>query len=223
MNTLPSKSGPITRDEVAVAYAATLTAGESATLQNIRTRLGDRGSLGTIKKYRAEILQAAEEEERRKNPEIPGDEVRHVFLGQAEHLLMTGFSAGLRRGRDISREIQTYAVTLEEERDQLLSSYEAAQRTMEEKDDEFALVKNAAENALSNERQRVDEARSEAHAVRLELTEYQARAGGKIEALEEALRAANEQLTRAKLALANARGKIALLTKADPHAHRALP
>lgn len=218
MNTQTTKTGPITRDEVASAYAASLAAGETATLQNLRARLGDRGSLGTIKKFRSEILRAAEEEERRKNPEIPEDEVRHVFIGQAEHLLMTGYNAGLRRGRENSREIQTYAVTLEMERDQLLSDYEAAQRTMQEKDTEIEHVKKAAENALADERQRVDEARLEAQTARMELTTYQARIDAKIETLEEALRRAKDDLARTKIHLAKAQGKIALLGKTGPRA-----
>jgi len=223
MTTSTHKVGPITHDEVKAAYDELAKLGESTTLKNIRARLGDRGSLETIKKFRAGIIRAAEEEERRKNPEIPGEDVRQVFLGQAEHLLLTSYAAGLRRGRDISREIQAGLVTLEVERDQLLADFEEGQRMIRERDDEIDRIKQAGENTLAGERQRVDDARLEAHAARMELTAYQARTGAKIETLEEALRLAKDELTRSKLHLAKAQGKIALLSRTGSHAIGAVP
>jgi len=216
MNTQTHIAGPISYEEVKEAMTACINAGESTNLENIRTHLGTRGSFATISKFRKEILRDAEDEERRKNPDIPEDQVRQVCLGQSEHLMMTAYAAGLRRGRDMSREVHAKVVTLEQDCDQLLADVEEGQRTMQEKNCELDRVKQAGENALAAERRRVDDARLEAEAVRQELTTYQARTGGKIETLEEALRLAKDELNRTQLNFAKAQGKIALLAKACP-------
>jgi len=196
-----------TKEDVRDALAALASAKKKPTIDNIREMMGG-GSDSTIVKYKGQLEEEARLAELEADPCEPPGATKIQAAQLLEPLVKCVFLAGFARGQEMVAPLKNDKITLELDRDALILEKAELAEKLQDSQNSVEAVRGAWHAAVEQERLRVDGARVQLDAMRLELLESQKQHAHHISRLEAELQAAKSEIVDRDIKLARLNGRL---------------